>query len=152
MEWPPGWDESWEQVGSTSNTAYHVDQERILLVLPHPRSHDTAATARENIDFQHRWFATHDDPPLLIIFFDRLASQDRAARKIYSEDTTAPWALGFALVGGSLLSRAMGSFFLGLAKTAIPLKFFSTMPDARAWLRGLPSKQLPGKQGGAKPS
>jgi hypothetical protein len=137
MEWPPGWDDTWKEVGSTSNTLYYVDQEGILLVLPHPRSHDTAATARENIDFQHRWFATHDDPPLLIIFFDRLASQDRAARKIYSEDTTSPWALGFALVGGSLLSRAMGSFFLGLSRTAIPLKFFPSITEARVWLRSL---------------
>lgn len=146
MEWPPGWDETWKEVGSTSNTVYYVDHEGILLVLPHPRSHDTAATARENIDFQHRWFATHDDPPLLIIFFDRLASQDRAARKIYSEDTTSPWALGFALVGGSLLSRAMGSFFLGLARTAIPLKFFPSMPEARAWLHGLARGASPSKK------
>ena len=141
MEWPPGWDESWKQVGATSNTAYYVDHEGILLVLPYPRSHDTGATARENLDFQHHWFATHDDPPLLMIFFDRLASQDRAARKIYSEDTTLPWALGFALVGGTLLSRAMGSFFLGLARTAIPLKFFPTMTEGRAWLRSLPPKR-----------
>ena len=148
MDWPPGWDESWEHVGSTSNTAYYVDHERILLVLPHPRSHDTAETAHENLEFQHRWFATHDDPPLLIIFFDRLASQDRAARKIYAEDTTHPWAFGFALVGGTALSRAMGSFFLGLAKTAIPLKFFSAMPEARAWLQRLPRKR---PQGGRAP-
>jgi hypothetical protein len=139
MEWPSGWDSAWKEIGSTSNTAYYVDHERILLVLPHPKSHDTAATARENIDFQHAWFASNDDPALLMIFFDRLASQDRGARKYYSEDTKSPWALGFALVGGSLLSRAMGSFFLGLARTAIPLKFFPTMPEARGWLRTLPS-------------
>lgn len=138
MEWPPGWDESWEKVGSTTNSDYYVDHERILLVLPHPGAHDTQATAREEVDFQHGWFAGNDDPPLLMIFFDRLASQDRAARKLYSEDTKHPWALGFALVGGSLLSRAMGSFFLGLAKTGIPLKFFPNMVEARAWLRGLP--------------
>jgi hypothetical protein len=143
MEWPPDWDESWEHVGSSANTEYYVDHERILLVLPHPGSHDTAATARANIEFQHKWVAAHDDPPLLMIFFDRLASQDRAARKLYSESTTLPWALGFALVGGSLLSRAMGSFFLGLSKTAIPLKFFPTMPEGRAWLRSLPQRSKP---------
>jgi hypothetical protein len=141
MEWPPGWNQEWKEVGSTSNTTYYVDDERVLLVLPHPKSHDTAATARENIDFQHAWFAATDDPPVLIIFFDRLASQDRAARKFYSQDTTSPWALGFALVGGSLLSRAMGSFFLGLARTAIPLRFFPSMADARPWIRSLQSSR-----------
>lgn len=135
MEWPPGWDRAWSQVGSTSNTDYYVDHERVLLVLPHPASHDTDATARENLDFQHRYFAERDDPPVLAIFFDRLASQDRAARKTYSQDTTSPWALGFALVGGSLLSRAMGSFFLGLSRTAIPLRFFPSLAEARPWLR-----------------
>lgn len=141
MEWPAGWGESWEKVGSTSNTDYYVDDERVLLVLPHAGAHDTGPTARENLDFQHGWFASNDDPPVLIIFFDRLVSQDRAARKLYSEDTKSPWALGFALVGGSLLSRAMGSFFLGLARTAIPLKFYPSMADARPWIRSLQSSR-----------
>jgi hypothetical protein len=141
MEWPPGWDQTWQEVGSTSNTTYYVDHERVLLVLPHPKSHDTGATARENLDFQHGYFVGNDDPPVLAIFFDRLASQDRAARKLYSEDTASPWALGFGLVGGTLLSRAMGSFFLGLARTKIPLKFFPSLEDARPWLRSRQSAQ-----------
>jgi len=138
MEWPAGWDESWQQIGSTADCRFFLDHERVVLVLPHPGILDTAATAREHLDFLHRWFATHDDPPLLMIFFDYIASQDRSARKTYSEDTTSPWALGIALVGGTLLSRAMGSFFLGLARTAIPLKFFPTIADARTWLHSLP--------------
>lgn len=141
MEWPAGWDDAWQKVGSSSNTDYYVDDERVLLVLPHSGAHDTGPTARENLDFQHGWFASHDDAPVLIIFFDRLVSQDRAARKLYSEDTKSPWALGFGLVGGSLLSRAMGSFFLGLARTAIPLKFYPTMADARPWIRSLQSSR-----------
>ncbi|MEX1365657.1 MAG: hypothetical protein AB1Z98_21190 [Nannocystaceae bacterium] len=135
MQWPEGWDASWEKVGRTSNTDYFVDDEGVLLALPHPGAVDTGATARENLDFQHTWFANHPDPPVVVIFFDRMVSQDRAARKLYSEDTHDPWALGFALVGGTLLSRAMGSFFLGEARTRIPLRFFATLPEARPWIR-----------------
>lgn len=135
MQWPEGWNASWEKVGGTSNTDYFVDDEGVLLALPRPGVVDTGATARENLDFQHRWFANHPDPPVVVVFFDRMVSQDRAARKLYSEDTHDPWALGFALVGGTLLSRAMGSFFLGLARTRIPLRFFATLSEARPWIR-----------------
>jgi hypothetical protein len=74
----------------------------------------------------------------MMIFFDYMVSQDRAARKIYVDDSSSPWALGIALVGGTMLGRAMGSFFLGLARTMIPLKFFPTLAEARTWLRSLP--------------
>lgn len=143
LEWPIGWDPTWQEVGSTSNTTFYVDHERIMLVLPHLRSHDTGATARINLEFLHGWFASNDDPPLLMIFLDRVVSQDRGARKLYSDDTYDPWALGFALVGGTLLSRAMGSFFMGLSRTAVPLEFFATIPDARPWLHGLKQHAKP---------
>jgi hypothetical protein len=143
MELPPGWDESWEKVGSTSKSDFFLDHERILLALPHPRSHGTVEVARENLDFLHRWFASHDDPPLLMIFFDRVASMDRAARKLYSGEATAAWALGFAIVGGTPLGRAVGSFFLGLSRTPAPIKLFPNMEEARAWLLGLPRAKPP---------
>lgn len=135
--WPPGWDPKWALVGKTSNTDYYVDHEGVLLALPHPGSHDTGATARENFAFQKRHYQTHDDPPIVAIFFDRMASQDREARTIYSSDPSAQWALGFALIGGSMLSRAMGSFFLGLSRPQAPLKFFPSLAQARPWIRTL---------------
>ena len=137
MDFPPGWDPSWKAVGSTSNTSFYLDHERIVLVLPNLGTHGTAAGARENLDFLRRWFAVHDDPPLVMVFFDRLASQDRAARKLYTEETSVPWALGFALVGGTLLGRAMASFFLGLARPAVPLQLFPTIAEPGVWLHDL---------------
>jgi hypothetical protein len=35
------------------------------------------------------------------------------------------------------LSRVIGNFFLGLSKTAFPLRLFSDTDNAIAWLRSL---------------
>lgn len=140
--WPEGWNTAWEQVGETSNTAYYVDDERVLLALPHPGSHDTGSTAEENLSFQKAHYEGCDAPPLVAIFFDRMASQNRDARKLYSADPSHQWSLGFALIGGSMLSRAMGSFFLGLSRPAAPLKFFSSLAEARPWLRTRQEQKL----------
>jgi len=135
-DWPHGWDSSWELAGKTSNTDYYVDDESVLLALPHRGSHDTGATARENLVFQKAHFDANDNPPIVAIFFDRLASQDRTARKIYSDDPSLQWSLGFALIGGTMLSRAMGSFFLGLSRPQAPLKMFASLRSARSWIQG----------------
>ncbi len=136
-DWPQGWKSSWRMVGETSNTDYYVDDEGVLLALPRKGVHDTGATAIENIKFQKAHYDANDDPPLVAIFFDRLASQDRAARKIYADDPSLQWSLGFALIGGTMLSRAMGSFFLGLTRPQAPLKMFASLAAARPWLRHL---------------
>lgn len=134
-DWPPGWDPSWRALASTSNTDYFVDHEGVLLALPHRGSHDTGATARENLVFQKDHYDRCDDPPIVAIFFDRMASQDRAARKTYSSDPTLQWSLGFALIGGSMLGRAMGSFFLGLSRPQAPTRMFADLATARPWIR-----------------
>lgn len=134
-DWPQGWDVAWPTVGKTSNTVYYVDDEGVLLALPNPRAHDTGLTALENVEFQKFHFDAHHRPPIVAIFYDRLASQDRAARKVYADDPSPQWSEGFALIGSSMLSRAMASFFLGLGQPRIPVKMFTTLDDARPWIR-----------------
>ncbi len=124
----------WEAVGDTSNTAYYVDHEGVLLALPHRGAHDVKSTATENLEFQKGHFRSRNDPPVVAIFFDRLASQDRGARKVYADDPSRQWSLGFALVGGTMLTRAMGSFFLGLTRPDAPLKMFPNLGSARPWI------------------
>ncbi|MEM7158594.1 MAG: hypothetical protein AAF799_37485 [Myxococcota bacterium] len=134
-DWPTGWDVAWPIVGKTSNTVYYVDDEGVLLALPHAGAHDTGPTAHENVEFQKFHFDANHLPPIVAIFFDRLASQDRAARKVYADDPSPQWSVGFALIGGSMLSRAMGSFFLGLSQPQTPVKMFTTLQEARPWIR-----------------
>jgi hypothetical protein len=124
----------WEHVGDTVNTRYFAIADGILGGVPRPGSVDDAATARENTLFQNAYFRA-SQPGVVAVFFDNLISQDKDARRIYQTMPDPTLLVGTALVGGTLLSRAMGSFFLGLSKPKVPVKMFGTLDDALDWAR-----------------
>jgi hypothetical protein len=131
----------WEAVGETANTRYFVIKEGVLGAVPHPRSTDNLTTARENMAFQNEYFKKRGEPGVVVIFFDALVEQDKDARRVYQTDGDDKLVLASLLVGGTLLSRAMGSFFLGLAKPRIPVKLFKGLDEALAWAEQLMSTQ-----------
>jgi hypothetical protein len=124
----------WEAAGETSNTRYFVVEDRILAGVPPPGAVDDAASARANITFQQGYFRK-TAPGVVIIFFDNLVSQDKGARGVYQTEGDPAVLLGTALVGGSLLSRAMGSFFMGLSKPKVAVKMFADVDAAIVWAR-----------------
>lgn len=124
---------SWTPVGESTNTDYYAIDQYLLAGVPHEGAIDTETTARENVDFQNGHFRSAGHGGVVIIFFDRMVSQDTKARRVYQSAPDPDLMLGTALVGGTLLSRAMGAFFLGLAKTRIPVKMFADLEGARAW-------------------
>lgn len=123
----------WPLVGSTSNTQYFRYSDRILVALPLPGVMDTRATALENRDFQRSWFEQSGTPGTVVVFFDRMKGQDSDARKVYASGVDRRWLAGSALVGGSMLGRAMASFFLGLTRPTVPTKMFGTLEEAVRW-------------------
>jgi len=126
----------WKQLGEAGNSVYYEVAPRIIAAVPHPGSRDEEATARANVAFQLDYFRTAGSGAV-IAFFDNLVSQDKSARRVYQTDPDPALMLGTALVGGSMLSRAMGSFFLGLSRPVIPVKMFGAAADAVRWGRGL---------------
>ena len=125
---------SWVHVGRTANTMYFTDKTGFLIAWPDEKSTDNEATAIENRDFQASYFRKHGAPGGIVIFFDRMVNQNRGARKVYAEGTNPKILAAVALVGGSMLARAMGSFFMGLSKPPVPIKMFATIGPAQAWL------------------
>ena len=121
-------------VGRTVNSSYYVEDPRVLLAWPDAGALDTAQTATENMDFQINYFRSVGAPGIVMIFFDRMRGQDRGARQVYATRTNGSWAVGIALVGGSLLSRAIGAFFMGLSKPRVPIQMFATDEDAAPWI------------------
>ncbi len=125
---------NWRQVGRTANTTYFTDKIGYLIAWPDEKSTDNEATAIENRDFQADYFSKHGMPGGVVIFFDRMVNQNRGARKVYAEGTNPKLTAAVALVGGSMLARAMGSFFMGLSKPPVPIKMFATIAQAQSWL------------------
>jgi hypothetical protein len=125
---------TWSPAGETSNTRYFVAEERVLVGVTNPGSADDGKTARENVDFQNAWVRKQGGG-VILIFIDNLVSQDKDARRVYQTGLDATVFRGCALVGGSLLSRAIGSFFLGIARPRVPIKLCKTVDDGLEWAR-----------------
>jgi len=127
----------WTPVGETSNTQYYAIGDDILAAVPNAGAADTEATARENTNFQNDYFRKRERGGLVVVFFDRMVSQDKGARRVYQAEPDEKYFWGTALVGGSMLGRAMASFFLGLSKPKVPIKMCASLDDARAWANSL---------------
>jgi hypothetical protein len=62
-------------------------------------------------------------------------SVTREARAYFAGDEMAAAVSALALVVGSALSRAIGSFFLTFHRPKFAVKLFTTVEDATAWAR-----------------
>lgn len=131
-------------VGRTSNATYYRYEPRILLVYPVEGLVDDAATARENMEFQRHYLAENDPPGVVLSLLDGAAGQDRGARNVYKEGFDPSIWLAVSMIGGTAMSRAIGSFFLGLTRLPIPFKMFSTLEEALPWARGLLAEKRAG--------
>ena len=67
----------------------------------------------------------------LLIDGNSLLSVDRDSRKLFS---TTPTVSAVALVVGTPLGKIIGNFFVGLNKTDMPFKLFTSKTEAFEWL------------------
>ena len=124
---------NWKKLGATSNTQYYEVEPGILAAVPHQGASDDEHSARQNNVFQMEYFRVGQRPGCVLVLFDRMKGQDAGARRVYQREPDTKLILGTALVGGTLLGRAMASFFLGLSKTQVPVKVFGDLKDALGW-------------------
>lgn len=120
-------------VGQSANTAYYALDDDVLFGIPELGSKDTGPTAWDNRRAQVRYFRERGKKGGVVIFFDRMVSQDKDARRAYETMDCALTCC--ALVGGSMLTRAMFSFFLGVARPRVPIKLFGDAESAVRWIR-----------------
>jgi hypothetical protein len=124
----------WTPLTPSLNSKNYEVEPGIYAAVPDSGARDTGETARDNIAKQREHLAPRGGG-VVVIFFDNLISQDKDARRVYQAESDPSWMHGTALVGGTMLSRAIGSFFLGLSKPRTPLKMFGSFDDALAWAR-----------------
>lgn len=124
----------WRPLGRTANSDYFEIEPGLMACVPRSRSSDTEATARENAEFQERYWVELGRLGTCIVFFDQLLDQTTEARRVYA---TFPFKnqRATALVGGTLLSRAIASFFTGLSVPTTRTKFFALPEEAILWCR-----------------
>ena len=77
---------------------------------------------------------TGSRPALHCVDVRKARSMDRASREVFANGAHTRAA---ALVVSNPLSRVIGNFFLGLSKAKFPLRLFSDVDSAIAWLHTL---------------
>jgi len=122
------------KVGDTFNTQYFMFEPDILVVNPTPGYKDNFDAARSNMEWQQTFARKLGMKCGLVVVLNNLLSQDAESRKVYSDGLLPELFYGSALVVGNPLSRAIGSFFIGLSKPVIPLTLVKSVEEGIAWL------------------
>ena len=131
---PPTVPEQWKPLGRTFNTHYFLLSDDVMIVLPDKGLKDDGASARINMDYQTAYARLLGRPCCVIVVIDSLTSQDSEARRIYAAGMHPSLFYAVSLIVSNPLARAIGSFFLGLTRPAVPTRLFESVEDAAAWV------------------
>lgn len=77
-----------------------------------------------------------NQPRPALVDLSNLKGMTREARVYYAGPETAKGRSALALLIKSPVARVFGNFFMGLNKTTVPTRLFTSEPEAIAWLRG----------------
>lgn len=105
----------------------------ILQAESHPDSEHRLQDAIENLAASARLARGVQRPALICL--RQIKSMNREARQYYSGPESAKLFVAAALLIDSPVARVIGSFFLGLNKSSIPTRVFSSETEAIDWLR-----------------
>lgn len=128
----------YNEIGKTTNTVtYSLKTEPdILLIVPLEGTMDNAKDAQENVAFFYSYARQLGKPISCAVIMSNMLSQEAEARRAYAE-IDPKLVYGGALVVESALSRALGSFFVGLSRPMVPTKLFSSVEGAIDWLKSM---------------
>jgi len=125
----------WLKFGESSNAEFFEIEPHVLAVVPFDGCDDNAETAGESIRIQLERLRTRGVRAGVLVFMDRIMSQDAGARAVYSEAPDPAFQACFALVGSTAFGRAVGSIFIGLRPPRVPTRMFGTVEEALTWAR-----------------
>jgi hypothetical protein len=126
-----------KSVGKTFNTEYSKVEPDILIVTPESGYKDNVQAARQNMAWQQDFARKLGRKCGVVVVMNNLLSQDADSRKVYAEGLSPELFYGSALVVNNALSRAIGSFFIGLSRPAVPLTLVGSIEEGITWLEGI---------------
>jgi hypothetical protein len=128
----------YKKIGETANTEVYIAESDpdILIIVPREGTKDNFEDATENVAYYHNYARSLGRPCGSLVMMSNMLSQDAEARRAYA--TLDPDLIyGGALVVGNPLSRALGSFFVGLNRPRVPTKLFDTIENGLQWLKSV---------------
>lgn len=139
-----------KNVGNTANSDYFFADPNILIVTPRPGTLDNPGMARINVDFQSKFARKQGKQVGLVIVMSNLLGQDAETRRIYTEGMLPSLFYAGAMVVANPLSRAIGSFFMGLSKPQFPMKMVDSVETGIQWLKTI--SPAPAKAAAPRPA
>lgn len=124
---------NWTKIGQTANADFYQIDGSTLAVVPFEGCTDDQSTATASVETQKAYLRSKGQKAGIIIFMDPVAQQTAEARVAYRDLPDPQYQVCFALVGGTVFGRAVGSVFLGLSKPRVPTQMFATQEQALAW-------------------
>lgn len=132
---------AWPLLGATSNSTFYRIEERVVAGVMNDGARDDRESARENQGFYHDYFREHG-PGMLVYCLDSISHQTPSARHVYRDEADPELICCVGLLVRSLFSRAVGMFYLGIARPAgIPVKVSGSLEDVLAWGRPFIAKR-----------
>ena len=125
----------WPRVGGTQAGAYHEVEPNILLAVPHLGYEQTVEGARASLEEMNRIARSKGRKQSLIILVDNVRAQDAGSRRIWRNEIDDRLICALALVGGTMLGRAIGSFFVGVYRPKVATRLVSSFDEALDWAR-----------------
>ena len=125
----------WTKVGGTAAGGYYELEPRILLALPNPGYVQDVEGARRSLAEFNRIAKDRGRAHVAIVLVDRVVSQNAGARRVWMDEIDHKLMCGLVMVCGSLLARAIGSFFIGLNRPRTPVSMVSSLDQARSAAR-----------------
>ena len=128
----------YKEVGKTTNTVVYIAESDpdILIIVPREGTMDNGKDARENVAYYEGYARSLGRPCSSLVIMSNMLSQDAEARRAYT-GIDPNLFYGGALVVESALSRALGSFFIGLTRPKVPTKLFDSVENAMDWLKAM---------------
>lgn len=123
----------WERVGGTAAGGYFRASPDVLVAVPRLEYRQTVEEARESLREFERVARESGRAQAVIVMVDRVTEQDSGSRRVWSEEASPEHGTSIALVCSSRLSRAIGSFFIGLNRPSMPTRMFATFDEALEW-------------------
>ncbi|MCB9627274.1 MAG: hypothetical protein H6725_07860 [Sandaracinaceae bacterium] len=124
-----------EPVGGTDAGRYYLLDPDVILAVPRPGYVQSGEGATRSLIEFDRIVHTTGRRAAIVVMVDRVVSQDPASRRVWSQARPEETRCAQALVCSNVLSRAIGSFFLGLSRGPVPTRMFASLAEARVWAR-----------------
>jgi hypothetical protein len=131
----------YKEIGRTTNTIVYIAESDpdILIVVPREGTMDNAKDAQENVAYFHEYARSLGKQIGSVVIMSNMLSQEPEARRAYAEIDPL-LVYGGALVVESALSRALGSFFVGLSRPVVHTKLVDSVESAIEWLKTMRPK------------